>query len=160
MKMKKKKRTVAVLISVFASFALAITVMNALGFGATGYFTEMPDVSELDAEQLAAVKKAYVDMKKERLVLPEDVTEDRAQIVQYCGIGSRGDCVAAMLDCGEVFTQAVEFETVAGVVFRYNDANRIYAFRDGKAYTLGQAYSNGFLNAKDLQRIRDVHNKY
>ncbi len=60
----------------------------------------------------------------------------------------------------ENLRQTIFIVTVAGVRIRYNDANEIYAWKDGELYTLEQAYVAGIPSRANIRSICDIHNQH
>ena len=58
------------------------------------------------------------------------------------------------------YTEAEGVETVGGVTFHYNNGNRILAYKNGKFYSLQEAYNNGYLTTTDLQNCLTFNNDY
>ena len=48
--------------------------------------------------------------------------------------------------------------TIAGAVIRYVDFDEIWAWKDGKEYSLQEAYNLGVLTWEDIHEIADRHN--
>lgn len=114
-----------------------------------------PNVDRLNQEQIDAVKNAYL---QERLAdgYPSNMTVNDIYVAEYYGIYD--DCIVLMIeDCHTMYAQAIGDETIAGVTIRYNDANRIVAYKDGSLYTLQEAYNLGYLTRGNIMQIRSIH---
>lgn len=156
--MKKKRIVLIGFVVVIALILLAVLVLNRLGFSVFGIFAEKTDINALDSERLLSIKQAYLDMRQET-GYPESMTTDDVYLEEYCG--SYHGCEVVMLTDNETaYAQAVQIVKVAGVRICYRDANELYAWKDGKIYTLNQAYQEGFLKRSDIRKIRDIHNLY
>lgn len=152
-----KKILIIALIIITAVFAVCTLIMSALGVSIFGMFVEKPDIKEIEPEQLLQIKQTYLDMKIES-GYPGYMTVEDVCVVEYCGVYN--GCVAMMFaDNESVYAQAVCVVNVAGVRIRYNDANEIFVWNDGKMYTLEQAYAAGMLSKSNIRKIRDIHNK-
>ena len=44
-------------------------------------------------------------------------------------------------------------EEIAGIIFEYGSSNTIQVWKDGKIYTLQEAYDQGFLSKQDIKTI-------
>lgn len=154
----KKMHILVILLIVVAVVLVASLAMNAFGVSVFGMFVEKPDIKEIDSEQLLQVKQTYLDMKMET-GYPDYMTTDSVCVEEYCGLYN--GCIVMMFSDNEtVYAQAIRVVNVAGVRIRYNDANEIYAWKDGEMYTLEQAYVAGILSKSDIRDIRDIHNQY
>lgn len=140
---------------------LTVTLLSVLSVlsvaGVVVFFVKYlnPNLDSVDPEKLNSVKEAYL---QEKLAngYSEDMTLDDIYIVEYYGIYR--DCIVVMLmDRHTAYTQAIGDETIAGVKIRYNDANRIVAYKDGVLYMLQEAYDMGFLTKANIKRIKNVH---
>ena len=155
-----KKKRFLVIISIVAVVIVAVTlVINVMGVSVFGLFVAKPDVREVESEQLLQIKQAYLDMRKSKSGYPDYMTTDSVGVEEYCG--TYNGCVVMMFSDSEaIYAQAICFVTVAGVRIRYNDANEIYAWKDGEMYTLEQAYVAGILSRANIRSIRDIHNQH
>lgn len=153
-----KKMYIIIILIIVAVFATGTLLMNAFGVSVFGMFIEKPNIREIESEQLLQVKQSYLDMKTE-LGYSDDMTAEDVCVEEYCG--TYDGCVVMMfIDNEAVYAQAIRVVNVAGVRIRYNDANEIYAWRDGEMYTLEQAYAARILSKSDIRNIRDIHNQY
>ena len=149
-----KKMHLLVIIMVIVTFL----TIDAFVISTFGMFAKKPDIKEIKSEQLLLVKQAYLDMKI-KSGYPDYMTTDDVYVEEYCG--SYNGCIVMMLSDNEaIYAQAIHVVNVAGIRIQYNDANEIYAWKDGKIYTLEQAYVAGILGKSDIRNIRDIHNKY
>lgn len=149
---------IIVILIIVAVFATGALTMSAFGVSVFGMFVEKPDIKEIESEQLLQVKQTYLDMKMES-GYPDYMTTENVCVEEYCG--TYNGCIAMMFTDNEaIYAQAIRVVNVAGVRIRYNNANEIYAWNDGKIYTLEQAYVAGILSKSDIRNIRDIHNQY
>ena len=138
--------------------AVACIAMKAFCGNAFGIIVEKPDINEIDPAQLLQVKQAYLDTKTET-GYPHHMTADDVRVLEYCG--SYNGCIVMMFSDNETFyLDAICVVNVAGVRIQYNDSNELYAWKDGKMYTLEQAYGSGILSKSDIRNIRVIHNQY
>lgn len=141
-----------------AVVAAAFLAMSAFCADEFGLFVEKPDIKEIDPAQLLQVKQAYLDMKTET-GYPHHMTADDVRVLEYCG--SYNGCIVMMFSDNEtLYAQAICVVNVAGVRIQYSDSNELYAWKDGKMYTLEQAYRSGILSKSDIRNIRNIHNRH
>ena len=76
--------------------------------------------------------------------------------VDYC-YGVYGECVPVMME-GYIVNQASREEKIGSIVIQYKDGNSIIVWKNGKFYSIKEAYENGFLTVEDLKKIADIHN--
>lgn len=154
----KKKRILLLFLTISSLFFLLFLSMSALGVSASVFFTKRPDIKELDPEQLRQIKQSYLDLKIGK-GYPDHMTVDDVCVEEYCG--SYNGCIVIMfIDSETIYTQAIRIVNIAGICMMYNDGNEIYAWKNGKIYTLEQAYAVGILSKFDIKKIRDIHNQY
>ena len=138
------KKAVCVLLCAAALFSLASCTQILFG---------KSNVDELGSERVLQIKKTYM----ETLPFRDEITIDDVSVIEYCG--TYDDCSVLMLTTRvSVYAQALWTEEVAGSRFGYSDSNRLYAWKDGRIYTLPEAYEAGLLSEADLKTIRSLHN--
>ena len=141
-----------------AVVAVACLAMIAFYGGVFGILVEKPDINEIDPAQLLQVKQSYLDMKTET-GYPDHMTADDVRVLEYCG--SYNGCIVMMFSDNEtLYLDAICVVNVAGVRIQYSDSNQLYAWKDGKMYTLEQAYGSGILSKSNIRNIRNIHNLY
>lgn len=141
-----------------AVVAVACLAMIAFYGGAFGILVEKPDIKEIDPAQLLQVKQAYLDMKTET-GYPDHMTADDVRVLEYCG--SYNGCIVMMFSDNEtLYLDAICVVKVAGIRIQYSDSNQLYAWKDGKMYTLEQAYGSGILSKSNIRNIRNIHNQH
>ncbi len=154
--MKNKRLTIIIAVSVALLFPIVMSLaLYPLGLSVFSVFAAKPDISELDREQLIKLKQVYLEEMKNN----EELTADDVTILEYCGTYN-GCSVMMFTSRGTLYLTAIEVVNVAGINFLYSDSNKLYAYKDGKIYSLEQAYENGFLTKINIVNIRDIHNKY
>ncbi len=155
----KRKRILFIGVTVVTALVVRIfLLLSLLGLGVFGIFAEKTDIDELDPEQLLSIKQAYLDMKQE-MGYPASMTTDDVYVEEYCG-SYHGTVVMMLTDNETVYAQAVKIVKVAGVHICYRNANELYAWKEGKIYTLEEAYRAGILKKSDIRTIRDTHNRH
>jgi hypothetical protein len=77
-----------------------------------------------------------------------------APMVQYYGV--YGDCVPVMFSHNA--PAVMTYEEIDGITLVYGSTIHITVWRNGAFYSLGEAYSQGYLTREQIVAIADVHN--
>ena len=71
--------------------------------------------------------------------------------------GTYNGCVVVMMTGeGIVYSQVTGGENIDGIIIGYPNSNRIKAWKDGKFYSLQEAFDKGFLNKEDIEIIANI----
>ena len=120
-----------------------------------GNINDMTD--GLDAETERQIKQTLVDYLN-GLDVSYVATKTVDCVVIQGYYGTYNGCVAAMIgDRDRVYTFATNVDIVAGIGFAYMTSHHIEAWKDGKLYSLREAFELGFLSGDD---IADIQQKY
>ena len=79
-------------------------------------------------------------------------------IIKYYGEFESG-AIAAMIDDGRGYDDALWQEKINDVVIQYYNGNRIVVLYDDEFYTLTEAYNEGYITSEDLSVIAELHNR-
>ena len=114
---------------------------------------EYPTLEYLDPAIALEIKKTVLENIKDESLSLSDVF-----IVSYSG--TYNDCVIVMTDVrGVDYTTAIETVEIDGVTFTYGSGNKDVAWKDGRFYSLSEAYEKGFISRQDLLAIKYYHDK-
>ena len=74
--------------------------------------------------------------------------------------GIYGSSVPVMMSHrGALYDMRLWKDVIAGVTINYTNGNRIFVWRNGKFYSLQEAYDRSFLTVEDLQKIAAIQNR-
>lgn len=117
--------------------------------------TKQPEIEQPDEALLEQVKKDYYYHHYKSL---EDY-DPQTSVIVHKSYGVYNGCVAVMVTSDGMDYHCAEWDDhVANVMFHYWDGRSIELWKDGKIYTLQEAYDQGFLGKKDLKIIAKLHN--
>ena len=117
--------------------------------------TKQPKIEQPDEALLEQVKKDY---NYHHCKLLEDYDPQASVTVDKC-YGVYNGCVAVMLTADGISYHCAEWDGhVANVTFHYWDGRSIEIWKDGKIYTLQEAYDQSFLSKQDIKTIAKLHN--
>ena len=140
----------------------AVFVMGGIPILATNNAPENPDGTPgdvgyipdgLDAETALLIKQAVVNYHNERGAV---ITVDSVVIRKY--YGTYNGCVAAMIDGVMMYITIPTVDIVGGIGLTYPTAQKIEAYKDGKLYSLQEAFELGFLSVDDIKQIAEIQN--
>ena len=121
---------------------------------------DAPDVDTLDgfdAETIELLVKQTYLAELDESFSHHNWTIDDVIIQKH--YGTYNGCVVVMMRAKNmVFVAIPAGEVAAGISFGYPEPNYIHVWKDGKLYSLQEAFELGFLSVDDIKQIADIHN--
>jgi len=112
------------------------------------------DILPWGEEMETKIKQDYLDFYTKKHT--PDATIDDVYVLKY--YGTNMICVAVMMtDRYTMYSMAIEWETIDGVIFGYPSSNKIQIWEQGKFYCMQEAFDKGFLIHYDLVEIQKTH---
>ena len=111
------------------------------------------EIETIDEELKERVEADYTSYFCEKNNWDKEKTS--AYIRNYYGI--HNGCVVAVFDGNYMTPYSETCEEIAGFTFIYGSEQTIEVWKDGEIYSLKEAYTNGLLRKKDIERIAEIH---